>query len=115
EKKLFIKYSLDKMAYSEIGELFGVSNERIRQIYNNSVDLICNRLEDNPNLFLQSVCLIADKLGDELNPQKLEYHLKEVGILDSKNNNKDQTTLNMCLALMINKKTSILIDPMYKS
>lgn len=115
EKEIFVRYTLEGTSYRELGSQHGVSVERIRQIYNKTVRKICNKLEGKPNLFLQSVSLIADKLGEELNPQKLENQLKEAGILDSKFKFQNQGMLKICVALIVNQQTSILIDPMLKS
>lgn len=114
-KEIFVKYTLERTPYRELGNQYGLSGERTRQIYNNSVEIICRQLEANPNLYLQSVCLIADELGKQLNPETLNYRLKETGMLDSKLEFQNQSILNVCLALMINRQTSILIDPILKS
>ena len=64
--RVFLSYSLEDTTYDEISEVLEVTRERIRQICNVTIRQINRSLIGNPLINLQSSCLFADDLGDEL-------------------------------------------------
>ena len=110
ETELFLRYTLDKDSYRKIGKELNLSGERVRQIINNAAEKMCQNLQKQPNLFIQSAFNVADDLGEELSEETLMDQLKQSGMLKSIKPKQYHKTFNMLLALMTNEKTSFLIE-----
>jgi hypothetical protein len=110
DRTIFVRYTLHNVTYQALGEKFNISKERIRQIYNRTAEIICDHLRNRSTVYLQSACLIADKMGDELSEEKLRKVLIQQGMIDLQKRNDLQDTFELMLALIVNPKTSILIE-----
>jgi hypothetical protein len=100
ETELFLRYTLGKETYRKLGEEFSLSGERIRQIINNASERLCQNLQKQPILFLQSAFNVADNLGEELSEETLMDQLKQIGMLKSIKPKQYHKTFNMLLALI---------------
>ena len=64
--EIYILRNVKNYTYQQIGEYFGITRERVRQILNLTNNKLSNNMNNLPMIFLQSSFLFAEEMGEDL-------------------------------------------------